>query len=108
MSTTPIVVEIEPGDRPVGRRLRRLLVDVDGRPAPSNSTTPYRCGSVTVIGEDRGASLAVAAACVSSSLQAVAVEDVVAEDQRDAVRADEIAADDEGMRRARPARPGST
>ena len=34
------------------------------------------------------------------SVQAVAEEDVVAEDQRDGVAADEVAADDEGLREA--------
>ena len=56
-----------------------------------------------VIGEDRGAA-GRAAADSSMRVQVVAVEDVVAEDERARLAADEIAAEDEGLRQAVGAR----
>ena len=92
-----VVVEVEPGDR-VGRRgLAGFSSSDKARPARVELDDAVALRILDAIGEDGGAALAHGRLPHVVG-QAVAVEDVVAERQRHAVVADELAADDEGLR----------
>ncbi len=72
-------------------------------PLVSNSTTPERSGSFDVVAEDGGAGRA-RGRVLQHGAEAVAVEDVVAEDEADLVAADEVFADEKCLREAVGAR----
>ena len=86
MSTHRVVVEVEAGHRVARLRLRRLLLDAHRRALRVELDHAVALGILHRIGEDRGAALARARPRCSDVGEVVAVEDVVAEDQRDAVR----------------------
>ncbi len=98
-----VVVEVQPGDR-VGRlRLRRLLLEADGAAGRVELDDAVALGIANLVAEHRRAGLAGrGAAQVVGEVRAV--EDVVAERERDAIGADELAADEERLREAVGAR----
>ena len=91
-----LIVEVEPRHGEVRLRLLRLLLDADGAPAPVEVDDAVALRVVHAVGEDGGAALARAGA-VQRVGEAVAVEDVVAEDEADRTAADEVRADQEGL-----------
>src|SRR5262249_38473323 len=99
----PVVVEVQPGHGIAGSRPSRLLLDGEGSTVPPELDHPVPLGIPDVVGEDRrpfgagGGGLEVLG-------QAVPVEDVVAENESDALLPDEAPADDERLRQA--LRPG--
>src|ERR1700722_13996317 len=91
-----VVVEIKTGDGNVRLRLRGLLLDGNSAPGVIELHHPIALRIGDRISEYRGA--VPTAGCLEQLFrQAVAVKDVVAEDQRNAPIADEGAPDDEGV-----------
>ena len=91
-----VVVEIEPGHRPVGFGRRGLFHDVRRLAEVVEFDNAVALGIVDQISE-HGAALLLRRGAMQHRREPGAVEDVVAEDQRAGVGADEIAADDEGL-----------
>ena len=81
------------------KNLRGLLDDVDRLPGVVELDHAVLARLADVIGEDGGAVLA-RRGVGEFGAQAMAVKNVVAEDERDAVAADEVAAENKGMGKA--------
>src|SRR5204863_6542582 len=94
-----VVVEIKAGDGPMRARPRRLLLDRDGPPGRVEFDDAIELGVAHLIGED-GRAQARARRVLQQSREATAIKDVVAEDERRRAFADEVAADQEGLREA--------
>ena len=98
-----VVVKIEAGDSPAGFRLAGLFFDGQGA---SLAVEVHHAEALRIghgVGEDRRPLFQLGGAAQLRG-QIVAIEDVVAQDQGTGVRADEIAADDEGLGQALRAR----
>ena len=111
-----IVVEIKPRDRPVGQELRGLLDDIDGLFGVVEFDDAILARFPDVIGENRRTVL-VRRGAVELGAEAVAIKDVVAEDERNAIVADEVAPENKGVRKpdrlflndvVKPDAPGSS
>src|SRR5215831_16024955 len=91
-----IVVEIKPGNRPIRQKLSRLFDDVDGAASFVELYHAVLAWLVEVIGEY---GRAIFPRCSLGKLGAkpVAVEHVIAEDQRNAITADKGPPQDKGM-----------
>ncbi len=91
-----VVVEVEPGDRVVGLGLRGLLLQADRSAALAELDHAVALGVLDLVGEDRRAAFTRDRALQQVG-QMRAEEDVVAQDQRDVVVADEVRADRERL-----------
>ena len=91
-----IVVKIKPSDRPIGQELGWLFDDIDGLFEFVEFHHAVLVWLVDVIGEYGGAVL-VRDSVGELGAQAMAVEHVVAEDQRNAIVADEFSSQNKGM-----------
>ena len=94
-----LVVEIQAGDRVVRLRLQWLLFQADGLAALVELDHAVALRVQHVVGEDAGAGLALRSAA-EQLVEVVAVIEVVAQDQRAEVVADERLADQEGLGQA--------
>ena len=104
MSTHLVVVEVQAGDRVRRLRLRRLLLEADAR-ARARRTRRRRSAPGRAPDSRRPSRRVSRAAALPQVVGEMrAVEDVVAEHQRHAIAADELAADDERLREALRAR----
>jgi hypothetical protein len=91
-----VVVEIKPGDCNVRLRFRGFLLDGNGAPGVIELHHPVALRIGDRVSEHRRS--AWTAGCLEQLIrQPVAVKDVVAEDQRDVILADEVAPDNEGV-----------
>ena len=98
-----VVVEVQTGHRVRRLRRRRLLLEAHGAAVGVELDDAVALGVADLIAEHGRAGLARrGAAQVVGEVRAV--EDVVAERERHAIRADELAADDERLRQAVGAR----
>ena len=94
-------VEVQAGDGVGALGLGGLLLDGDGPPLAVELHDAEALGVVHVVAEDRGAArLGVLHGARQVAGQAVAVEDVVAEDEGTRLAGDEVLADGEGLRQA--------
>ena len=94
-----VVVEIKPRHRVVGLRALRLLLDGDRPPVLVEFNDAVLSRIFHVIAEDRRALLPLRRRPKHPG-EALAVEDIVAQHQRDPVVSDEIGAENEGFRQS--------
>ena len=92
----PVVVKIQTSDRVVGLRVRWLLLDTQRLAVGVELHYAIAMRIGDVVSEHRG-SPARAGGVLEHGAHSTAVEDVVAEDQRARVAADELAADEERL-----------
>ena len=94
-------VEVQAGDGVGALGLGGLFLDGDGAALPVELNDAEALRVVHVVAEDRGAArLGVLDGACQVARQAVAVEDVVAEDERARLAVNELLADGEGLRQA--------
>lgn len=91
-----VVVEIEPDNGIVGLGSRRLLFQTDDLALPVERDNAISLGVLHPIAEDKGA-IRQCAGFFQYPGEAVAVEDVVAEDETDIILPDEGLPDDKGL-----------
>ena len=100
-----VVVEVEPGHGPVRQKLRRLFDDIDRLFGAVEFNHAILARLIDIIGKD-GCSVCAGRRLGKFGAEPMAIEHVVAEDQRDAIAADELTPENEGVRQARSAAPG--
>src|SRR5262249_33073731 len=88
-----------PDDGEMRLRFCGLLLETDDLPFCIDLGNPVALGVLHIVAEDRRA-VRLLRRAPDSIPQSHAVEDVVAQDQGDAIRPDKIPADDEGLREA--------
>ncbi len=94
-----VVIEIKPSDGEIRFRTGGFFFDVLGPPGRVKADDAVALGVLHLITENCRAAFAVGGASEQFG-EPAAVEDVVAEDERDAVVADELAPDGEGLGQA--------
>ena len=94
-----LVIEIQARHRIVRLRLRRLFFDAGRAAVRIEADHAVALGILHVI-RKHGRTIVAHIGCLQAALKVMAVVQVVAEDQRRMMMADEFAADDEGLREA--------
>lgn len=98
-----IVIKVEPGNRKIGSGLSGLLLYVQGPPGFIKRYDSISLGVAHPITEDQPTTLQLQGA-LQNILKAVAIEDVVSQDQTNPAGADELFSDNKGL--SQSLRPG--